>query len=128
MVHLKWDKTLNKIVNVPLEGDYHLKINTSYFYVPKSAISIGVYLGRDGSTIYTPDNKLAYEYKDPDKGAFLGVPIANAADKGKIWKIYCRASDNPLHGCYLLNVPPQLSRSPQEMLIQKSLIIEEAFR
>jgi hypothetical protein len=123
IVHLNWDKTLNRVVNIPSEGEYHLRYNTSYFYVPTTATQIGAWLGRDGSKITAPDGTVI-DTQNP-KGEYVSVLIDNPANKGQVWKIYCSATDNPLQGCYLYTVPPQLARTPQELLIQKSVILQD---
>ena len=119
-LRLKWNKDLNQIVHAPTEsGHYHLGGNYSYFYVPLAANEIGVYLGRVGSKVYRPDGTVAYT--STVAAEVVSVPITNAADKGAIWKLYCLGTSNGAQGCYLLNVPPQVARSPKELLLQKSL-------
>lgn len=124
IVHLKWNKDLNQMTHTPLEGGaYHLGGNHAYFYVPKDKNEIGVYLGRDGSEIHRPDGNIAYS--STGVAEVVAIPIENEADKGAVWKIYCRGANNSANGCYLLNVPPQVARSPKELLIQKSLKIQD---
>ena len=121
LVHLKWDKDEYRIVTVPVEsGTYHLANNFSYFYVPKANSDIGVYLGRAGSKVYRPDGTVAYESLTDYE--YVSVPVTDANDKGQVWKLYCRGTNNGAQGCYLYNVPAQVARSPQELLIQQSLI------
>jgi hypothetical protein len=119
-VRLKWNKDLNQIVHVPTEsGHYHLGGNYSYFYVPLATNEVGVYLGRAGSKVYRPDGTVAYT--STAAAEVVAVPITDAADKGKVWKLYCLGTSNGAQGCYLLNVPPQVARSPKELLLQRSL-------
>ncbi|HEX6738429.1 MAG TPA: hypothetical protein VF310_09165, partial [Vicinamibacteria bacterium] len=119
-VRLKWNKDLNQLVHAPLEGGhYHLGGNYAYFYVPLAATEIGVYLGRAGSKVYRPDGTVAYTSTAAAEVA--SVPITDAADKGQVWKLYCLGTSNGAQGCYLLNVPPQVARSPKELLLQASV-------
>ena len=124
LVQLKWDKEEYKIVHVLKEdGNYYLRKNYGYFYVPKANNTIGFYLGKTGSRIFKPDDTVAYESLTDYE--YVSLDIDDPNDKGQIWKIHCQGSDHPNQGCYLYNVPPQVARSPRELLIQQSLIEED---
>jgi hypothetical protein len=119
-LRLKWNKDLNQLVHVPVEGShYHLGGNYGYFYVPRAATGIGVYLGRAGSKLYRPDGTLAYT--STAAAEVVSVPVTDPADTGQVWKLYCLGTSNGAQGCYLLNVPPQVARSPKELLLQRSV-------
>jgi hypothetical protein len=121
---LGWDRTQNRLVHAPQEGErWHLKSSYKYFYVPKRAATLAFYFGKADSVLYKPDGTEYFKPKD-DLQKYHVVDV-NEVDRGQVWKLYCKGTTSTKSGCYLLNVPPQLARSPRELLIQKSLIMDD---
>ena len=118
---LGWDKTLNKIVLIPQQGEswHQPSAAYTYFYIPKSIDTLVVYMGLANSKIYDPNDLPIYTEEKGRNYAKISVP---ETDRGKIWKMFCQGTGQSANGCYLLNVPAQVARSPQELLIQQSLI------
>lgn len=125
--HLAWDKTKYHVVTVPQQGAaWYLKGNNYYyFYIPKNVDTLVVYLGVAGSKIYRPDDTMVFELAASASQQYVQVTV-DEADRGKTWKLYCQGTGVTTNGCYLLNVPAQVARSPREMLIQQSLIAEDS--
>jgi len=93
--------------------DYPAKITgrwTLYFYVPRGTKSIGLYSAASAGQLVRPDGEVALDLIQGG-GNFLSVPVPEGAD-GKLWKISKAAGS-----VRLLNVPPFLARSPEELIL-----------
>jgi hypothetical protein len=84
-----------------------------YFYVPKGADRIGLYATATGGEVHNPNGETALDFtKAGDKsGTFLSVEVPEGMD-GQLWKLHHIAGN----AC-LLNVPPFLARSADELLL-----------
>ena len=84
-----------------------------YFFVPKSTERIGLYATATGGEVRNPAGDTALDFtKAGDKsGTFLSVEVPEGMD-GQLWKLHHMAGK----AC-LLNVPPFLARSAEELLL-----------
>ena len=92
-----------------LGGRYHL-----YFYVPKGTDVVGMYAsGRgdlrdgDGNVLFTFDGK---------KANYYSVPVPEGQD-GRLWKLHHSSGQRRL-----MNVPPYLARSAEELLLPREVV------
>jgi hypothetical protein len=81
-----------------------------WFYVPRGTKKIGLYAKTGGGQILRPDGSEAFDLTQ-QPGRFLAVDVPPQSD-GTFWKL------NHVSGkVFLLNVPPYLARTPQELLL-----------
>ena len=93
--------------------DFPAKITgrwTLYFYVPKGTKMIGLYSAAGAGQLLDPDGNVASELKYGG-GGFLSIPVPEEVS-GRIWKISSASGS-----VRLLNVPPFLARSPEELVL-----------
>ena len=81
-----------------------------HFYVPKGTERIGLYSAAGGGTLVQPDGETALELKT-DGGGFLSAEVPEGMD-GTLWKFHHVAGK-----VCLMNVPPFLARSAEELVI-----------
>lgn len=84
------------------------------FYVPKGTSVIGLFGGETGD-IVDPAGKKAFTLNGK-KTSFYGVAVAAGQD-GKLWRIQSAAG--PVR---LVNIPPYLARSAEELLLPDELV------
>jgi len=92
-----------------MTGRWHL-----YFYVPKGTERIGIYSAAGGGTLVDPNGKQALDLKT-DGGEFLSVVVPENMD-ASLWKFHHVGGK-----VCLLNVPPFLARSADELVLPKDL-------
>ena len=75
---------------------------------------IGGYWSKVGCELVDPDGAVALV--NAVHNAYFALPVPSGQD-GQIWQI---RKCNPL--CYLMTVPPQAARSPQELLLPREVV------
>ncbi len=90
-----------------MTGRWHL-----YFYVPKGTRRIGLYSAAGGGNLVDPAGAVAMELKT-EGGAFISAEVPEGMD-GKLWSLR-----NVAGKVCLLNVPPFLARSADELVLPK---------
>jgi len=97
-------------------GRWHL-----WFYVPRGTTKIGLYVDTRGGEVLRPDGESAVALDDRS-GAFVSIDVPADMD-GRLWKLHHVSG----RVC-LMNVPPYLARSPQELLLPAEVVQEAAKR
>ena len=87
-----------------------------YFYVPADIDTLYLHHGYYFS-IKAPSWSDPVNYDWTTIG-FLKIPITNVMDKDTLWQLDCNGTSE--ENFYLLNVPPYLSNSPENMLVPES--------
>lgn len=91
---------------------------TMYFYVPRGTKVIGGFQTGNGGSIVGPDGEKRYTFERGGKFFEIDVP---AGQDGQLWKL------NHVGGSVaLLTVPPQIARSPDELLLPKSVVEKDS--
>ncbi len=88
-----------------MSGRWHL-----YFYVPKGTKRIGLYSAAGGGQLLRPDGEKAIDLKT-SSGGFLSAEVPSGMDD-QLWKIV-----NAAGKICLLNVPPFLAKSAEELVL-----------
>ncbi len=91
-----------------MSGRWHL-----YFYVPKGTERIGLYSSAAAGQLLRPDGKPALDLKTSG-GGFLSTKVPKGMDD-RLWKF-----SNAAGKICLLNVPPFLAKSAEELVIPKN--------
>lgn len=112
MTKVTWSHGQLMTIKMSLD-DYPKKITgrwTLYFYVPENTQKIGIYSAASAGQLLDPEGNVVLELKQPG-GEFLSVPVPEGMS-GRLWKVSKAAG-----GVRLLNVPPFLAQSPEELLL-----------
>jgi hypothetical protein len=96
-------------LNSAITGNY-------YFYVPKGSKIIGFYHKLNRGTLMQSDGKVVYDFSKNPIGRYLSIVVSEGQD-GKLWCL-----SNVSGSISLLNVPPYLSLSGEEMLLPKEVV------
>jgi Domain of unknown function (DUF4838) len=112
---LEWDSTyaVTKVLSEGTPTGFHADW-AMYFYVPLGTATIGGYWSKVGCELVDPNGAVALV--NAVKNSYYDFPVPVGQD-GQIWKIQ---KCNPL--CYLMTVPPQAARSPQELLLPREVV------
>ena len=110
-----WDSTfaVTKVLSEATPTGFHADW-ALYFYVPVGTAVIGGYWSKVGCELVDPDGAVALV--NAVHNAYFALPVPSGQD-GQIWQI---RKCNPL--CYLMTVPPQAARSPQELLLPREVV------
>jgi hypothetical protein len=88
-----------------------------YFYVPKGTKRIGLYAATSGGYLVDPEGNRTLDL-GKSSGRFLSAPVPEGHG-GKLWSVAHVAGR-----VSLLNVPPYLAASPEQLLLPAKLIDE----
>ena len=107
--NMAWDNRLPVLV-----GRWSL-----WFYVPRGTAKIGLYVHTSAGSVLEPDGRPAFDLADKP-GKFISIDVPPGAD-GRLWKLHQVAGK-----VGLMNVPPFLARSPQELLLPAETVKADA--
>ncbi|NQU39009.1 MAG: DUF4838 domain-containing protein [Lentisphaerae bacterium] len=91
-----------------MHGRWHL-----YFYVPKGTKRIGLYSAASAGSLLQPDGNPVLDLGGNRTGEFLSVVVPAGMDD-QLWKV-----DNVLGNIYLLNVPPFLAKTAEQLVLPR---------
>ncbi len=93
-----------------LNGRWYL-----WFYVPRGTKKIGMYVQTTGGSVLRPDGETAMSL-DKRPGQYISVDVPTGMD-GQLWKLRHIAGR-----ICLMNVPPFLAQSPDELLLPADVV------
>jgi len=86
-----------------------------WFYVPRGTTKIGLYVDTSGGSVLRPDGE-SFLKLDKKPGEFVSIDVPTNMD-GKLWRLHQVAGT-----VCLMNVPPYVARSPEELLLPAAVI------
>ncbi|MEO1972446.1 MAG: hypothetical protein ABGX07_12865, partial [Pirellulaceae bacterium] len=86
-----------------------------WFYVPRGTTKIGLYVDTSGGSVLRPDGE-SFLKLDKKPGEFVSIDVPTDMD-GKLWRLHQVAGT-----VCLMNVPPYVARSPEELLLPAAVI------
>jgi Domain of unknown function (DUF4838) len=112
---LDWDSTyaVTKVLSEGTPTGFHADW-ALHFYVPLGSAVVGGFWSKVGCELVDPNG--AVVLVNAVQSSYFAFPVPLGQD-GQIWKIQ---KCNPL--CYLMTVPPQAARSPQELLLPREVV------